>query len=154
MTEAFSSWESKMAPTGINTYNSFELVLSAYSGLTVYSHMKDDPILSELNSLLMEISMYSNASLISDPSASYTPDNVSLYAWIDRYTRIYSKLMNNSLTDIPDFGQYVFSLMQKEDNAFSRLASGRSSSSKSPAAMNPVMHRMVLADLDRILCIA
>ena len=150
-----------MASSDKHLFDSYGQVVSAFSGLTVYSHMKEDPVLSELNSLLMEMYVYTNNCRMPDSDAAFALDNASLYAWIDRYTSIYAKLMNNSLYEVPDLGQYVLSLVQKEDNAFSRLASGRSFTahkqntiSDSDSLMDPNMHQTVVADLERILVIA
>lgn len=134
--------------------SSIQNTLSALSGLVVYSHVKDDPILSELKVLLMEMSQsLCGADIVSDPSVKNAPTALSLYVWMDRYTRIYTQLMNNNLSEVPDLGQYVLSLVQKDDNAFSRMASGRYAGSKS-TSIDPNMHQYVLADLERILIIA
>jgi len=133
---------------------SIQNTLSALSGLVVYSHVKDDPILRELKILLMEMSKsLLGTDVVSDSSVKNAPAALSLYAWTDRYTRIYTQLMNNNLSEVPNLGQYVLSLVQKDDNAFSRMASGRYAGSKS-TSIDPNMHKYVLADLERIIIIA
>lgn len=134
--------------------SSIQNTLSALSGLVVYSHVKDDPILGELKVLLMEMSQsLQGADVVSDPSVTNAPAALSLYVWMDCYTRIYAQLMNSNLSEVPDLGQYVLSLVQKDDNAFSRMASGRYAGSKN-TSIDPNMHQYVLADLERILIIA
>ena len=77
---------------------SIQNTLSALSGLVVYSHVKDDPILRELKILLMEMSKsLLGTDVVSDSSVKNAPAALSLYAWTDRYTRIYTQLMNNNL---------------------------------------------------------
>lgn len=133
---------------------SIQNTLSALSGLVVYSHVKDDPILIELKALLMEMSQSLHGSEnLPDSAGRNTPADQSLYIWTDRYTRIYTQLMKNNFSEVPDLGQYVFSLVQKDDNAFSRMASGRYAGSKS-TSIDSNMHQYVLADLERILIIA
>lgn len=128
--------------------------LSALSGLVIYSHVKDDPILKDLKDLLMEMSQTLRGSgLLADPSVRSIPAEPVLYMWTDRYTRIYTQLLNNNLSEVPDLSQYVLSLVQKDDNAFSRMASGRYAGSKT-TSIDPSMHQYVLADLERILIIA
>lgn len=128
--------------------------LSALSGLVIYANLKDDPILADLNTLLIEICESARAS--DDPadpaeSPSHTSsDNSSLYRWTNRYTRIYTQLMNSKLSEVPDIGQYVMSLVQKDDNAFSRMAAGRYEGAKK-VSIDPNMHQCVLGDFERIL---
>lgn len=133
------------------TQGTIRNTLSAFSGLAVYASLKDDPLLSELNSLLLEIfqSAYGSDNL-PDPTVRDGKNAASLFTWMDRYTRIYTRLMNSSLSEIPDLGQYILSLVQKDDNAFSRMASGRYAGAKTVTA-DPVMRQCVLGDFERIL---
>ena len=128
--------------------------LSALSGLVIYSHIKDNPILRDLKNLLMEMSQsLCGSDILPDRSVLNTPAEPALYTWTDQYTRIYTQLLNNNLSELPDLNQYVLSLVQKDDNAFSRMAAGRYAGSKT-TAIDPYMHQYVLADLARILIIA
>lgn len=162
------------------TYNVFHNTIRAISSLVVYSHLKDDPILSSLNSLLMQmiVSTYefdtasggsgapgtSGASGTSAAPGAFAEDDrnnpdrlasgdFSCFEWTDQYTKIYADLMNGSLSSVPDLGKYVMSLVQKDDNAFSRMASGRYAGAGN-ASIDPVMRQCILSDFESILVIA
>ena len=127
--------------------------LSALSGLIIYANLKDDPILAELNTLLMDINESSRASDgMPDPSMQNAPVS-SLYIWMNRYTHIYTQLMKSNLSEVPDIGQYIMSLVQKDDNAFSRMAAGRYEGAQK-VCVDPIMHQCVLGDFDRILVLS
>jgi len=150
--------------------------LSALSGLVIYAGLKDDPILADLNTLLMEICESSKESsresespgsdslpvtstlpaaslpAASLPAASLpaAADSSALYKWMNRYTHIYTQLMNSNLSEVPDIGQHVMSLVQKNDNAFSRMAAGRYEGAQK-VSLDPNMQQCVLSDFERIL---
>lgn len=140
---------------------SIQRTLSALSGLIIYTRLKDDPILAGLKDLLMDISRLQTdttdeadeSDLLSDRPTDRTAAESILYSWMDRYTRLYTALMNNNLSEVPDLGQYVLSLVQKDDNAFSRMASGRYAGA-AQVSIDPNMKQCVLGDFERILIIS
>jgi len=135
------------------TQGTIQNTLSALSGLTVYSHLKSDPFLTGLHSLLTDISKsMCKEDPFTDPSVKQAADPAALYNWMDRYTNLYTQLMDNNLAQVPDLGQYVLALTQKDDNAFSRMASGRYAGAKS-VAVDPSMRQYILGDITRILSI-
>jgi len=154
LTMQFTVWRTNMIDLDRYTEVSIQNTMSAISGLVVYSHVKDDPLIAELKDLLTEISRspYSVEKL-SDPSIQDTAGKSTLYTWMDRYTHIYAQLMNNNLSEVPDLGQYVLSLVQKDDNAFARMASGRYAGAKN-ISIDPLMRQYVLADFERILILS
>jgi len=152
--KAASSLENIMIELDRYTQVTIRNTLSALSGLVIYAKLKDDPILADLNTLLIEICESTRGSDgpadPADPTSHAFSDNSSLYRWMNRYTRIYTQLMNSKLSKVPDIGQYVMSLVQKDDNAFSRMAAGRYEGAKK-VSIDPSMHQCVLGDFERIL---
>lgn len=125
-----------------------EKTLSALSSLVIYSRLKSDPVLTGLRHLLADI--------ISLPQCENMHNDTSeipvLYVLMEKYTEIYSLLLQNNLSLTPDLSDYVFTLVQNDDNAFSRAASGRYSGSHEPT-VDPQMKQCVLGDMERILTI-
>lgn len=154
-------WREIMIQLDKHTQISIQTTLSALSGLIIYSRLKDDPILSGLKDLLMDISRTKTdtthtadeSSLLSGQPAHQIAAEPVLYSWMDRYTRLYTALMDNNLTEVPDLGQYVLALVQKDDNAFSRMASGRYAGA-AHVSVDPDMKKCVLCDFERILMIS
>lgn len=131
------------------TKSRIEQTLSALMGLTIYSGIKTDPVLTELRGILLAI-----VSRESDdaPTAS---SSALLFKLTEKYSLIYSLLLRNTIADTPDLGEYVLSLVQNDDNLFTRAASGRSSAAESDSLkISPEMRQCVINDLSRIETIA
>lgn len=143
-----------MTESGRYAKSTVDNTLSALSSLFVYSGLKDDPVLSSLKDLLMELSCFMeepDSEPLDDVMPS--PGTAVLCGWMDRYTHLYTRLMKNDLSRVPDFGEYVISIAQKDDNAFARAACG-SYKAAGGVSIDKSMQYNVLCDLERILVIA
>ena len=134
------------------TKSRIEQTLSALSGLTIYSGIKTDPVLSELRGILLAIvsSETDNAGIPHAASKSTLP-----YELTEKYSLIYSLLLRDKLSDVPDLGEYVLALVQNDDNLFTRAASGRGTATETnDLKISPEMRLCVINDLMRIETIA
>ena len=134
------------------TKSRIEQTLSALSGLTIYSGIKADPVLTELRGILLAIvsAQTDDAGIPHAESKSTLP-----YELTEKYSQIYSLLLRNTLSEVPDLGEYVLSLVQNDDNLFARAASGRSTGSEADdLKISPEMRLCVINDLMRIETIA
>lgn len=134
------------------TKSRIEQTLSALMGLTIYSGIKTDPVLDELKAMLLAIVSAETG----DKGRTGSPsESALLYDLTEKYTRIYTLLLQNTMSDIPDFGEYVLTLVQNDDNPFARTASGQSSGKETDGlAISPEMRLCVIHDLMRIGSIA
>lgn len=133
--------------------DTIQKTLSALSGLVIYSSLKKDPLLAGLRDLLLAITdLEQQEGFLPSPHAQAEPKTARLCLWADHYTQIYSLLMQNNLASVPDLGEYVLSLVQNDDNAFTRAASGRNA--ETGLTMDPHMRQCVLGDLERILAVS
>lgn len=134
------------------TKSRIEQTLSALSGLTIYSGIKTDPVLTELRGILLAIvsAQTDDAGIPHAASKSTLP-----YELTEKYSLIYSLLLRDKLSDVPDLGEYVLALVQNDDNLFTRAASGRGTGTETnDLKINPEMRLCVINDLMRIETIA
>lgn len=132
------------------TKSRIEQTLSALMGLTIYSGIKTDSVLAELKDLLLAIVSRASAEASSLPSAS---NSRLLFELTEKYSLIYSLLLRETISDTPDLGEYVLSLVQNDDNLFARAASGRGTGTDD-LTISPEMRQCVINDLMRIQTIA
>ncbi len=134
------------------TKSRIEQTLSALSGLTIYSGIKTDPVLTELRGILLAIvsAQTDDAGIPHAASKSTLP-----YELTEKYSLIYSLLLRDKLSDVPDLGEYVLALVQNDDNLFTRAASGRGTGTETnDLKISPEMRLCVINDLMRIETIA
>ena len=121
--------------------------LLAISGLVIYARLREDPAIFTLKNMITDI-------LSEDYKSQSDMRTVNHLAKItESYTSLFGLLMGNDFVQIPDFGAYVFSLAQNDDNAFTKMASETRNGS-SDSAISPDMHALVLSDMHRLITIA